>query len=235
MLVAVTDWVSVFQPTLPARGATRRSTASCPSVCTFQPTLPARGATEDGQRHDAHQFISTHAPRTGSDSITTEKAPTFHNSTHAPRTGSDGDLRRALKIGNVFQPTLPARGATEGRRQAHDYRGISTHAPRTGSDGCGTLSTNCKEAYFNPRSPHGERRPPPCPPTTATAHFNPRSPHGERPAGCGSPRRKKWPFQPTLPARGATSTARTLTSTFTHFNPRSPHGERPTTFPFKED
>ena len=68
MLFAVNDWVSVFQPTLPARGATlallvcgacifdfnprsphgerlRKPTkAELDNV--FQPTLPARGATE---------------------------------------------------------------------------------------------------------------------------------------------------------------------------------------------
>ena len=78
-----------------------------------------------------------------------------------------------------FQPTLPARGATEKVAIVAVQGDISTHAPRTGSD-----ALSCKFskvlAHFNPRSPHGERRPPS--------------------ARESSPKR----FQPTLPARGAT-------------------------------
>ena len=54
-------------------------------------------------------------------------------SIHAPRTGSDS-------YSDVF-------GA-----EKH----ISIHAPRTGSDGDGT-ALPCRQAHFNPRSPHGER------------------------------------------------------------------------------
>ena len=55
-------------------------------------------------------------------------------STHAPRTGSDGHITLELK-NETFQPTLPARGATS--------------ANSTGKK---------QQNYFNPRSPHGERR-----------------------------------------------------------------------------
>ena len=79
-------------------------------------------------------------------------------------------------------------------------------------------------------------------------YFNPRSPHGERRTGLqmnDTPKR----FQSTLPARGATAPAGTgarnsrisihaprtgsdpgrtaPTKMQSHFNPRSPHGERP--------
>ena len=191
--------------------------------------------------------ISTHAPRTGSD--TTALVSLLRRmsiSTHAPRTGSDakvaGDAIRAV----TFQPTLPARGATISSR-----RGVKS------------------QSHFNPRSPHGERRisavtssaisrfQPTLPARGATARqpglrcrsqdFNPRSPHGERP----------YPipgymvlalFQPTLPARGATFSVPSFPNgqqISTHaprtgsdnpllppmhleidFNPRSPHGER---------
>ena len=79
---------------------------------------------------------------------------------------------------------------------------------------------------FNPRSPHGERRPPP-PLETDTqaisihaprtgsdsaqrqgapicAHFNPRSPHGERRFRRLARPPPPLEFQSTLPARGAT-------------------------------
>ena len=155
------------------------------------------------------------------------------------------DTRSHLQ--NTFQPTLPARGATppapgrpetspyfnprspHGERRVHmairsQFIRISTHAPRTGSD---TML-----AFFQ----------------ILVSDFNPRSPHGERPAGCCTTISVKK-FQPTLPARGATSalpyrsglrkisthaprtgsdkTVVTQSGNRLDFNPRSPHGERP--------
>ena len=78
---------------------------------------------------------------------------------------------------------------------------ISTHAPRTGSDPS-AATPRPKKRNFNPRSPHGERR--------------------RGGSGSASTRR----FQPTLPARGATYSRKTLNFWTAHFNPRSPHGER---------
>ena len=171
----------------------------------FQPTLPARGATVcPAPRPPARSRISTHAPRTGSDL--------------QPRVGSHFMIW-------TFQPTLPARGATRDPQSAVRPVRISTHAPRTGSDISGSWSA-AGGSDFNPRSPHGER------PKKSSNYiikqmisthaprtgsdgivmpqgrmrddFNPRSPHGER-------RDRDWlanfarQFQPTLPARGATS------------------------------
>ena len=105
------------------------------------------------------------------------RKPTFQST--LPARGATGALK--VETGaTVFQSTLPARGATR-----YPYR------PCTG------------QSYFNPRSPHGERRRPApgaenrqcisihAPRTgsdtrfrwvrTARADFNPRSPHGERP------------------------------------------------------
>ena len=79
---------------------------------------------------------------------------------------------------------------------------ISIHAPRTGSD-CMRIPRFSRRGDFNPRSPHGERRPAPARQTTRGPYFNPRSPHGERlDLGCFD---KKQAI---------------------NFNPRSPHGER---------
>ena len=144
----------------------------------FQPTLPARGATPTRARSPFWKRISTHAPRTGSDA---QRGP-------SPR------------YMEVFQPTLPARGATRRRGVLPALRRISTHAPRTGSDKKHPgielqvlISTHAPRtgsdvsrdvsgrpgANFNPRSPHGERRPIGCKARLAS-DFNPRSPHGER-------------------------------------------------------
>ena len=57
-------------------------------------------------------------------------------------------------------------------------------------------------AYFNPRSPHGERQSLllKC---SSRRYFNPRSPHGERHQRTATGA-ERFSFQPTLPARGAT-------------------------------
>ena len=79
-----------------------------------------------------------------------------------------------------FQSPLPPRGAT----------------PKI-------LLSLSKQTYFNPRSPHGERR---LVSRIASSAFS--------------------RFQSTLPARGATRTAATRRANQRNFNPRSPHGER---------
>ena len=56
-----------FQPTLPVRGATLYLYGRWEIEDRFQPTLPVRGATQAEHRHNGRGFISTHAPRAGSD------------------------------------------------------------------------------------------------------------------------------------------------------------------------
>ena len=80
---------------------------------------------------------------------------------------------------DVFQSTLPARGATGSCIELFDAREISIHAPRTGSDKW-TAFMSPPRGYFNPRSPHGERRHAVEVSNADKRHFNPRSPHGER-------------------------------------------------------
>ena len=103
------------------------------SPAPFQSTLPARGATDPGKDDIIFDGISIHAPRTGSDFNFYGQQSYEYISIHAPRTGSD-----------VF-PAKP-----------RAFCAISIHAPRTGSDGKGA-QVPAQSAYFNPRSPHGER------------------------------------------------------------------------------
>ena len=100
-------------------------------------------------------------------------------SIHAPRTGSDRGSALRLRTQRGFQSTLPARGAT---------------------NACAVFVATSN--YFNPRSPHGERR---VKFRLNLPHvdFNPRSPHGERHAQFLH-LRFLFAFQSTLPARGAT-------------------------------
>ena len=101
---------------------------------------------------------------------------------------------------------------------------ISIHAPRTGSDTPSPPTPSPARANFNPRSPHGERRPRAgrsCSalpfqstlPARGATRPQPADAHGSR-------------FQSTLPARGATFHYRLSVGRIYHFNPRSPHGER---------
>ena len=100
-------------------------------------------------------------------------------SIHAPRTGSDPICISFPIWSAVFQSTLPARGATAVCPRLRTDSAISIHAPRTGSD-CRRCRCAAFRAYFNPRSPHGERRRAEHHEGAGRLHFNPRSPHGER-------------------------------------------------------
>ena len=123
----------------------------------------------------------------------------------------------------VFQSTLPARGAT-GCFQSFSwvypyFNPRSPHGERHSSK----IFVKQRK-HFNPRSPHGERR---CPPASrpSSRNFNPRSPHGER-------RFRPEPVAPTqdisihAPRTGSDRHRGALQSSSIYFNPRSPHGER---------
>ena len=103
----------------------------------FQPSLPARGAT--GSRtvsgHDGK--ISTLAPREGSDFRGHACIASDKISTLAPREGSDEIASETLTFYLLFQPSLPARGATINDWLAALTADISTLAPREGSDSNG--------------------------------------------------------------------------------------------------
>ena len=157
-------------------------------------------------------------------------------------------------VERLFQPTLPARGATRRPREPIGFQIISTHAPRTGSDVPRAVHRDA-HADFNPRSPHGERlqrhiqrhpdnlisthapRTGSDRATTSSgfcwSNFNPRSPHGER-LEYSSHRSMLRLFQPTLPARGATGRLSKSRTRSGNFNPRSPHGERRDCFAFAD-
>ena len=111
--------------------------------------------------------------------------------------GWQDDVRKA-----EFQPTLPLRGATRQPRQAHLLRQVSTHAPLAGSDALG-YSLYGGNPEFQPTLP---LRGATCSCQGISKRqngFNPRSPCGERHLRTinAEPRRM---FQPTLPLRGAT-------------------------------
>ena len=57
-------FATIFQSTLPARGATQRMSKISP-IFLFQSMLPARGATFPSMIAIFNRQISIHAPRTG--------------------------------------------------------------------------------------------------------------------------------------------------------------------------
>ena len=168
-------------------------------------------------------------------------------SIHAPRTGSDIRLTKTICRPNIgFQSTLPARGATP----THDFQScalhISIHAPRTGSDSdlldkfmgldisihaprTGSDDTPPPSAppasYFNPRSPHGERRfrPEPVAPTQDISIHAPRT-GSDLPENAERITRR---ISIHAPRTGSDNPRRNHARQQIYFNPRSPHGERP--------
>ena len=170
---------SLFQSTLPVRGATSAS-AERSTLLTFQSTLPVRGATLMLHVLYTREAISIHAPRAGSDgmpSTRSRKALNFNPrspcgerpwiilsiardfviSIHAPRAGSDISYKKWQKIGTDFNPRSPC-----GERHndfVSNYTDIlfqSTLPVRGATEATACFMDN--EQYFNPRSPCGERR-----------------------------------------------------------------------------
>ena len=144
-----------------------------------------------------------------------------------PRSPHGERLSFAARIVSIskFQPTLPARGATDAVTVI--------------------LSV---DADFNPRSPHGERQrcwrcsaqalafQPTLPargatkkPAAAKKSAKQISTHAPRTGSDISPASRRsdlCAFQPTPPARGATSWQTCRRGRLRNFNPRPPHGER---------
>ena len=109
-------------------------------------------------------------------------------SIHAPRTGSDQDAPEYVTRDELFQSTLPARGATV---LLEDRNACSPN--------------------FNPRSPHGERRSSSTE-RTLTWAISIHAPRTGSDTCTDETMTQIWIFQSTLPARGATRRASGETS-----------------------
>ena len=133
--------IGLFQPTLPAWGATVESNPFNLPQCVFQPTLPAWGATSVPALCAAKIDISTHAPRVGSDPVKSSISISFTISTHAPRVGSDL-LPRDGRCTWCISTHAPRVGSDIPLAPRVRVLLISTHAPHVGSD------TQTKAEYF---------------------------------------------------------------------------------------
>ena len=215
----------IFQPTLPARGATSAADAAKTEADNFNPRSPHGERQRVRIPHAFFPAISTHAPRTGSDSTRDgTMRVSKYISTHAPRTGSDERPQPADAHGShfnprsphgerritrltmtfwqrSFQPTLPARGATFFCSLFREVQGFQPTLPARGATQA-QGQTHTRRLVFQPTLPaRGATK------TLCRPH-------------------RTFVFQPTLPARGATPSGGSSTAGAVDFNPRSPHGER---------
>ena len=206
-----------------------------------------RAGSDKGSTLDAMPlFISIHAPRAGSDKGSTLDAMPLFISIHAPRAGSDALRSHSSFFGDVFQSTLPVRGATIIADYIKLCQAISIHAPRAGSDDIRGCTYGSFASFQSTLPVRG-----------ATAAFiiwvflkstfqSTLPVRGATSKTCADGRGRS--FQSTLPVRGATDFFLMIFSLlvisihapragsdrirrrdhprFLHFNPRSPCGER---------
>ena len=171
---------TIFQSTLPVRGATRGFGRGLKNVKNFNPRSPCGERRKSGSRKSGSRNFNPRSPcgeRLCSWRLSLQRAGI---SIHAPRAGSDWFAGNSSNAASIFQSTLPVRGATT------PYSGI--------------MST---KSHFNPRSPCGERLVRRTQ-NNAIRNFNPRSPCGERHFSFTLVLGFEI-FQSTLPVRGATS------------------------------
>ena len=128
----------------------------------------------------ASWYISIHAPRMGSDFAESDQPVNLRYFNPRSPHGERHLSQKFDSLPVLFQSTLPAWGATERDARGGSRYTISIHAPRMGSDTARIRLTG-GSSYFNPRSPHGERRLCLLILENKLLYFNPRSPHGERP------------------------------------------------------
>ena len=83
----------------------------------------------------SYSSISIHTPLAGSDEQIPSNDLVVRISIHTPLAGSDWIRTNVRTLGNIFQSTLPLRGATRGGRSLIGLEFISIHTPLAGSDG----------------------------------------------------------------------------------------------------
>ena len=214
----------VFQSTLSSRRATPAVHPKLPRWRYFNPRSPHGERLLASGGSTVGSIISIHALLTESDQMG-ELASTFwrFQSTLSSRRATR-PLRPARR-GAGFQSTLSSRRATSSCTRQPPTTGFqSTLSSRraTARD-----FDALPEDVF--QSTLSSRRATSTPPDTdkLRRYFNPRSPHGERRSGNKTLTGQFLQFQSTLSSRRATQSRRIRDHPRFYFNPRSPHGERP--------
>ena len=191
----------VFQSTRPARGATCAPTCTCRRLISFNPRAP----------HGARRPTLCASPPA--------KCGFNPRAPHGARPSFS-----SIDINSLpFQSTRPARGATLVGAAALSGIDVSIHAPRTGRDGrwSGRSQQSCR---FNPRAPHGARRPAACRPALRCRFQSTRPARG---ATLNIPRARLGdPVSIHAPRTGRDMLRRWPGRSQSCFNPRAPHGAR---------
>ena len=193
-----------FQSTLPGWGATTSDCRFSSWRRYFNPRSP------DGERLFLATVVATprgisiHAPRMGSDG-NADMAP-HHIAYFNPRSPDGERQPRRLFFSTIlnFNPRSPDGERHDFRHRHPQVKNISIHAPRMGSD-CPAFVIMRRTLIFQSTLPgwgatfeqqqHYQHR----------AYFNPRSPDGERRVGLSHPDQVVVLFQSTLPGWGATA------------------------------
>ena len=124
----------------------------------FNPRAPQGARPSITSRLRSRSYISTHAPRKGRDrSVRTAIWTAKNFNPRAPQGARPRQLGRCHFPHAGFQPTRPARGATDRIVAQRKAKRISTHAPRKGRDRR-PCSRPARSGNFNPRAPQGARR-----------------------------------------------------------------------------
>ena len=105
-----------FNPRSPC-GERRPPLRPSGSITLFQSTLPVRGATFAGRHVEFCQGISIHAPRAGSDGRERQRRSIGLISIHAPRAGSDTCCPRYPATHQYFNPRSPCGERQQTQRQ----------------------------------------------------------------------------------------------------------------------
>ena len=155
-ILFVTRW-SYFNPRAP-RGARLTKFNVRQTRNRFQSTRPARGATQRKHQSRNKGGISIHAPREGRDSNFTEFLNgNAHFNPRAPRGARHAWQALTKTIIPNFNPRAP-RGARPSQPISKvELLDISIHAPREGRDAIIPILI-VPYYYFNPRAPRGARQ-----------------------------------------------------------------------------
>ena len=194
--------LSMFQPTLPLRGATLGRSSMVRRERGFNPRSPCGERRAPGRATRPGRGFNPRSPCGERPS----PRPTYRPMRRFnPRSPCGERLTTCVSVpaSVVFQPTLPLRGATQHHPLILTVPQVSTHAPLAGSD----------------RAPEKE-----CP---AGGGFNPRSPCGERRRRPGTTWQRLWIVSTHAPLAGSDARRTCRAARATRFNPRSPCGERP--------
>ena len=122
-----------FNPRSP-HGERRFHNVNALRLCQFQSTLPARGATEMKLPNSSADWISIHAPRTGSDNSTISRKKFYPNFNPRSPHGERHNHCNFWLCRCYFNPRSPHGERRFMTNLISFTRRISIHAPRTGSD-----------------------------------------------------------------------------------------------------